>query len=86
MGTIISVDCQRTLTLKLLCVRMCLSLFVIEGKWIIRTPLPISLTLELPNIMSYCHVILLTSKCHCLAWFTFHRQTGILSGFKSSPH
>lgn len=34
--------------------------------------------------MSFCHVILLSSKCCCL-WFIFHRQTGILSGFRSSP-
>lgn len=80
MGPIKDVDYQWTLTLKLLCVPVCLTLSAKEGKWMIRTPLSV------PNILSRFHVILLSSKCRCLALFIFHRQTGILIGFRPSPH
>lgn len=85
MGTIIRLRLVSGDSLQLLCVHLCFTLSVRERKLVIRIPLSISLTLERPNTLSYCHVILL-SMMPLFSMPVFHRLTGIVIGFGPSPH
>lgn len=85
MGTMIRLQLVSGDSPQLLCVHLCFTLFVRERKWVIRIPLSISLTLERPNTLSYCHVILL-SMMPLFSMPVFHRLTGIVIGFGPSPH
>lgn len=85
MGTIIRLRLVSGDSPQLLCVHFCFTLFVRERKWVIRIPLSVSLTLECPNTLSYCHVILL-SMMPLFSMPVFHRLTGTVIGFGPSPH